>query len=666
MKAIALGIAMLLNPVVAAPSAIFQILSKRACWSKAALLPEFLGHTIRHGVLVGRNFPIHAGKKSASGQGNSRLPWGKRRLLPMLLLFAGLAWAAPYDLVVYGATPQGVMAAVAAARAGLRVVVLEPTARVGGVFTNGGLATLDLGLRGRGHPYQEGLFTEFYRRIGGHPSFDLKRAEGVLRQMLLESGAELRLDSRLVSLEVRGKRVERVTFEQGSQLLALEAPYFIDASDTAELAYRAGAGFTTGREDTGLDKAQMAAGLSFELEGVPWFGVLFALSYEKRALRTGGGVSENSGWGFGQLAFSYQPSDAGRFRLRGLNLARQRDGSVWVNALLVYNVDATNPESQERSRRAASAEVRRVVEYLRRSSPALFGAARLAETAPELYIRESRHLKGLYRLKADDVLYGRDFPDTIAVGSYPLDGQAYRPDESPYLLGSPAPYGVPLRSLIPQGFGNLLVVSQAASFDSVAAFSARVAPLQMALGQAAGVAAYIAREQSLDFPALAASPELLRERLLSEGANLLPKPSSRAKDQASPGYPAALELYRRGLFSTPYFMEGGLYLEEPILARDFLANLEHFYLAKSPTGPQVRAVSAAESFYRSSRQRALYEVNAYELLSGLGMRLSLPEHNDKIRRGEAAALLWELFKPALTKPLKEPAKATKMALGSRP
>ena len=377
-------------------------------------------------------------------------------------------------------------------------------------------------------------------------------------------------------------------------------------------------------------------------------------------MRTGGGVAEGSGWGFGQLGSSYPPSDAGRYRLRGLNLARQRDGSIWVNALLAYGVDATQPNRQPRQ--ADLAEVERVVEYLRRANPILFGTARLAGVAPELYIRESRHLKGLYRLKADDVLYGRDFPDTVAVGSYPLDGQAYKPGESPYLLGSPAGYGVPLRTLIPQGFSNLLVVSQAASFDSVAAFSARVVPLQMALGQAAGLAASVARDNNLDFPALAAGPAPLRDRLLSEGANLRTKPSDPTKDQANPGYPAALELYRRGLFSTPYFLAGRLYLEEPILVGDFLANLEHFYWAKSPTGPQIRAVLAAQRRYRTSRSRALNRADAYGILSELGMRLPWPENDQPLRRGEAAALLWELFKPALSGPLDEAPEATSPTL----
>lgn len=561
------------------------------------------------------------------------------------VLILGQAWA--YDLVVYGATPQGVTAAVAAARAGLKVVVLEPSPRVGGVLTGGGLATLDLGLSTRKKPFQRGLFAEFYRRIGGHPSFDVGRAEQVLRAMLAEAGVELRLRASLLRVGREGGRIGEVTFIQDGQPLSLEAPFFIDASDTAELAYAAGAGFTIGREDTGLDKAQMAAGLSFRLEGVPWWGVWLALNYDGVVRHSGSGAWGSSAWGFGPLGFAYRPSDSERYRLRGLNLARQRDGSVWVNALLVYGVDGTAPGGDRRLHRQAAGEVERVVGYLRQAAPALFGTAQLVEVAPEFYLRESRHLLGLYRLRADDVLYGRDFPDTVAVGSYPLDGQSYRRGEALYLLGTPAPYGVPFRTLVPRGLDNLLVVSQAASYDSVAAFSARVVPLQMALGEAAGTAAYLAKRQALEFPALAAQPEALREQLLRQGANLLPEPSDSRKDTANPAYPAAIELYRRGLFSTPYFMVGRLYLEEPMAVGDFLINLQHFYGARHPGSSALQAVQDEMWFFRGRWRQALYRTEAYRILERLGMHLRLPENNRPLRRGEAAALLWELFRPSL-------------------
>ncbi|RTG98710.1 FAD-dependent oxidoreductase, partial [Thermus scotoductus] len=358
-----------------------------------------------------------------------------------------------------------------------------------------------------------------------------------------------------------------------------------------------------------------------------------------------------SGWGFGELVRGYLPSDPSRYTLRGLNLARQDDGSVLVNALLVFGVERVDAYELERLRQEVALEAERVVAYLREKDPLVFGTARLAGVAPALYIRESRHLKALYRLKAEEVLLGRSFPDAVALGGYPLDGQAYFPGETPYLLGTPAPYGVPFRSLVPRELKNLLVVSQAAGFDSVAAFSARVVPLQMALGEAAGVAVALLRRAPqaglmkvplADFHELAASGqalEALRKRLAQRGARLSSPEGGRVEAER-PGYREAVALLRRGLFAGPYYLKGSLGLSEPILLGDFLANLEHYYRAKGPE-ERLRVVLKARELYRGELQRPLRRALLNQLLQALGEdKLA---GTDPVTRGEAALLLYRLL-----------------------
>ncbi|WP_460387461.1 FAD-dependent oxidoreductase [Thermus thalpophilus] len=562
-----------------------------------------------------------------------------------LLVLLGLAWA-QYDLVVYGATPQGVVAAVAAAQEGLKVALVEPGRGVGGVLTQGWLATLDVAKDGEGL-LQGGLFREFYRRVGGEPSFDVERAEEVLWDMLRQSGVEVRLEEPLDGVEVEAPRLLALKTPKATY----QAPYFLDASDTAELAFRAGASFTLGREDTGLDRRLMAATLVFRLEGVPWGAVFLALNYEGQVRRTGAGAWGRSGWGFGELVRGYTPSDPTRYALRGLNLSRQDDGSLLVNALLLFGLEGLDPLELERRRQEAALEAERVVAFLREKDPLLFGTARLAQVAPLLYIRESRHLKALYRLRAEEVLLGKDFPDAVALGGYPLDGQAYFPGETPYLLGTPAPYGVPFRTLVPREVANLLVVSQAAGFDSVAAFSARVVPLQMALGEAAGVAAALLRlapQAGLErvpmgtFQELAASPnalEALRKRLLERGGRLSSREKGRAETDR-PGYREAVSLLRRGLFAGPYYLKGTLGLSEPILLGDFLANLEHYYRAKDPE-ERLRVVLKARELYREELHKPLRRPLLSQILQALG-EPPLPGEGG-VSRGEAAKLLSRLL-----------------------
>ncbi len=561
----------------------------------------------------------------------------------ILLLAPGLA---QYDLLVYGATPQGVAAAVAGAQEGLKVLLLEPGRGVGGVLTQGWLATLDLA-KDREGLLQGGLFREFYRRIGQEASFDVGQAERALRAMLKEAGVEVALEAPLDRLEVEEGRVLALATPQGTY----QAPYVVDATDTAELAFRAGAAFTLGREDTGLDGRNMAATLVFRLEGVPWGPLFLALNYEGQVRRTGAGAWGRSGWGFGELVKGYTPSDPTRYALRGLNLARQDDGSLLVNALLLFGVDGTDPLALERLRAEAALEAERVVDYLRQKDPLVFGSARLAGVAPSLYIRESRHLVALYRLRAEEVLLGKTFPDAVALGGYPLDGQAYYPGETPYLLGTPAPYGVPFRALVPRGFQNLLVVSQAAGYDSVAAFSARVVPLQMALGEAAGVAAAFLRKAPQagllrapleDFPALAQSAsgmEALRRRLLERGARLA-SPEKGVGEEDKRGYREAVSLLRRGLFAGPYYLRGRLGLADPIALGDFLADLEHYYRARG-LQDRLRVVLKARELYRSETQSPLKLPLLNQILLALGERGS--GGGEAVSRGEAAEILFRLL-----------------------
>ncbi|RTH98882.1 FAD-dependent oxidoreductase, partial [Thermus scotoductus] len=206
------------------------------------------------------------------------------RIFFPFILSLGLTYA-QYDLVVYGATPQGVTAAVAAAQEGLRVLLLEPGRGVGGVLTQGWLATLDLA-KDREGLLQGGLFRDFYRRIGQEASFDVKRAEEALWAMLREAGVEVRLQVPLDRVEVEASRLTLVAIPEGP----VQAPYFVDATDTADLAFRAGASFTQGREDTGLDGRSMAATLVFRMEGLPWGAVFLALNYEGQVRRTGAGA----------------------------------------------------------------------------------------------------------------------------------------------------------------------------------------------------------------------------------------------------------------------------------------------------------------------------------------------------------------------------------------
>src|SRR5690606_23552498 len=177
-------------------------------------------------------------------------------------------------------------------------------------------------------------------------------------------------------------------------------------------------------------------------------------------------------WGhFGGVPAAYLPERSG-LRLRGLNLGRQADGDVLVNALLIYGIDPLDPTSRAEGRARALAEAPLIVDYLAEHIPG-FAGAEFAGAAGKLYVRESRHLRAACVLSADDVFSNRVTAFDVAAGGYPLDAQTFTPHDSGFVYGVPDIYGGRLCMLVPAGGpSNLWVVGRSAGFDPVAFASA--------------------------------------------------------------------------------------------------------------------------------------------------------------------------------------------------
>ena len=547
------------------------------------------------------------------------------------------------DLVVYGATPQGVMAAVTAARQGERVLLVEPGSGIGGQLTQAWLATLDMSIDTRGNPLAQGLFHEVFLGLHRENSFDVPEARALLSGLLHAAGVEVWLGTDVTGVRMDTGRVTNLTLQGPHGVHSLGVQALIDASDTAKVAVLAGARFTVGREDTGIDHAQMAATLVFRIRGAD-LRALAARVHQERGREDG--QRSRSLSGLVALTAGYSPSDPKRYFLRGFNAAVQRDGSLLVNALLIYGVDGTSATSVKQAYVDGAREARRVVRYLHDRFPDSFGHASFGGVAPRLYLRETRHLMGVERLTASDVLYGRRWPDAVAVNAYPLDGQAYLPGQGAFLLGTPRPYEVPLGVLMPPGLRNLLVVSQAASFDSVAAFSARVVPLQMTLGEAAGQASVLSHYLNVDYA------DIDRTRLLTallrgllrvhHGRVNAPDLPGRppCQDARQPGAREAERLLRAGLMSAPYYYVGCLYLAQPETAAVFLDDLQHASRnTQNAEFIHLRATLAPGEILTVGRARVLLRS------LGLSINTMLLSHGPmtrRLKRGEVAELRWSL------------------------
>jgi hypothetical protein len=182
----------------------------------------------------------------------------------VLFIAAGVSACAgqQFDVVVYGGTAGGAMAAIAAAKEGVRVALLEPGRHVGGMLT-GGLGRTDMD---RQQNVIGGLSREFFERAGKHYGqpiawlFEPSVAEKILKDWLAEAGVRVIFEQRLGGI---GKRSGRITSLRTTSGQEYQAPVYIDSSYEGDLMKAAGVSYAVGRDSRALYRESLAGRQDF-------------------------------------------------------------------------------------------------------------------------------------------------------------------------------------------------------------------------------------------------------------------------------------------------------------------------------------------------------------------------------------------------------------------
>lgn len=505
----------------------------------------------RPAAAPGRNAPLRRGCRPPA--------WSRAwvaALAAVAAALAAVAVAAPYPadalstrpgqvpeswgVIVVGAEPEAIAAAVAAAEQGAATLLVARDPRLGGLFVRGALNVLDL--RVTPVDFQRGVFERWWRRVGRFTAFDVARAERAFADLLAQAGVTVRLNAGSIAPWMDAGRVVGVWVDG----VPLAAKQVVDGTADADLAAAAGASSSWGFADVGLD-ARMADTLVFAIAGVDWAALRRGVAARGRGYAY---ADDRVAYGhFGGHPANYRAADPS-LRLRGLNLGRQDDGTVLVNALLIYGVDPFDADSRAEARARATAEVERIVAYLAQDLPG-FERASAGGVADDLYVRQTRHLHALCRLTIDDVIDHVVTDLDVAAGGYPLDVQTLTPNDDGFVFGLPEVYGGRLCMMVPRDVAGLWVVGRSAGYDPLAQSSARVVPFGMAMGEAAGVAAAWAAARGLDAADVASEPgavAAVRSRLLERGAYLPPvAPRAPAGPVDHPHYQAYRAMLRWGL-----------------------------------------------------------------------------------------------------------------------
>ncbi|TBL71082.1 FAD-dependent oxidoreductase [Paenibacillus thalictri] len=432
------------------------------------------------------------------------------------------------EVAVIGGGPAGVAAAIAAARAGAKTVLVEPNSFLGGAGTasmvgpwmtnyykdtqvirgvfqdvvdelvhyEGSTGTLKC-------PYDNPGET---KGTGGHITpFDAEILKFVLNKLVLESGCILKLNTYVDEVEAAGGKVTSVALRSKSSRSRLTANMFIDCTGDGDIAVAAGAKYEMGRKSDGLTQPVSAL---FKMSYIDMDAFIeytqthkdefIWVSYPILPAGLPSYFSDRMVClsGFNRLISQGQQSGElylGRERIT--LFSDYRKGDMLFNATRLNKIDATSNEDLIRAEIDLREQIISLVSFARKYLPG-FSQASLSGAASRVGVRETRRIMGDYVLDQEDVLRGRKFDDGIAKGCFPVDIHSPH-DKTNVWVELDDAYDIPYRSLLPEGLENVLLAGRNISATHEAMASSRVQSHCMAMGQAAGLAAAMASQEKV-------------------------------------------------------------------------------------------------------------------------------------------------------------------------
>lgn len=488
------------------------------------------------------------------------------------------------EVAVVGSDPEGIAAAVSAARNGMDTMLIDfSREKVGGLYTLGWLNMIDLNYEAKDSStsINQGIFAEVLEANGNKTSFTVDKMEEIFNDLLSEAGVTIKLDydDEFEIISDNGTITGLVLNSEGKTIL-LKAEEFIDSTQNADLARAAGAEYYDGLEELSLPEERGCDTLVFQLSGIEWADITNHLQNDDNENT---GADDASAWGYSEIT-ECEITDPDIY-MRGPNIGLQEDGTILLNGLQVFNMDIHDEAAMEDMRqRVINTLETELIPYMRENFQG-WENAELVSVAPEFYIRESYHIKTMERLVGEDVFQSNFSDSFIACGSYSIDLQARSKGLYGIALYGTSPYGIPFGAMVSDKVSNLLIASKCSGYDAIAAGSARTVPVGMSVGQAAGAAAaYAIANDTESFPAMVGDSEAttnIRSLLNSQGANLVVREQTDLQKEtaASPYYEAIKYLRGKGILTCGYSND---YKLTEDATRDTLNGIQYAMSSNSP------------------------------------------------------------------------------------
>ena len=432
------------------------------------------------------------------------------------------------DVVVVGAGPGGLGAALAAAWHGERVLVAEEYGVPGGMAVLAEVHPFmrnatpagcnDFPVYGQ---WKEAMKAYLPPRLlkeitqpNDYSCYSINKSAAALaaEDLLVNAGVNILYHHSVVGVQMgQGNRISGLICHTRGGFGILKGKCYVDCTGDANVAAMAGCPFEMGDSQGGCQPMTLCFKLSHVdipfVEG-PYGGRLLSNEWKKS-------VSEafNKAQQEGRihcprenvLVFPFQLSD---------------EHTLHFNTTRVIGYDATNGADFSKAEMEGRRQLREIVAWLRAEVPG-FAEARLMSMAVQIGVRESRRVEGLYKLKFEDFENCARFEDAIARCSYNVDIHSPRGAGTQLIRIKPSQfYEIPYRCTVPLKCSNLTIGGRPISADVAMHSSLRIMPCAISIGQGAGMGAAMAVAGNLS-PAEVNGCEV-RQKLIEFGAHLMP------------------------------------------------------------------------------------------------------------------------------------------------
>jgi len=393
------------------------------------------------------------------------------------------------DVIVCGAGPAGVSAAIAAARSGAKVRLFEWRGCVGGIWTAGLLGWLiDFDKPGFNRELVAKLDERGLRRgtEAKNMTYEPEGMKLLLEDLLVEAGVQFQLHTRVAAAYLDGRRLKTIVTESKSGRQAWRAPVFIDTTGDGDLGAMAGCEWEIGEEkDCPCQPMSLNALLVVkDAEALREFVRMDKPGPDEDDSRKKERIREEIER-TGHFPSYSRPT-----------LWQVRDNLVLAMFNHEYNTKPFDAAAVTQATVRARAEMHKMVLGLRKLGGPWEGI-QIAATAEQIGVRDGRRIRGRYVVSQDDVISGVKHADAVVKPTFVVDIHALSAEinkTSGYTNRGikTKPYDIPLRALIARDVDGLMMAGRCISGDFIAHASYRVTGNAVAMGEAAGVVASIA------------------------------------------------------------------------------------------------------------------------------------------------------------------------------